>query len=111
MLSTIRKGEIMRTPHYLMQFFEYKHLPGELAQVSKNFWNLADVVDQTLPNNPEKTVALRKLLESKGLRGARKAVSAGHAERIDLAGRAIGKPRGSCPRDSRFDSWSSLLRK
>ena len=50
--------------HYLMQFFEYKHLPEHLQEVSKPFGELAAVVD-SLPDNPEKTTALRKLLEAK----------------------------------------------
>lgn len=52
-------------PNDLMQFFAYEHLPDRLKQVSMNFWNLADVVDQTLPNGAEKTTTLRKLLEAK----------------------------------------------
>jgi ferritin-like protein len=51
-------------PHYLMQFFEYKHLPEHLQPVSKAFADLAATVD-TYPENPEKTTALRKLLEAK----------------------------------------------
>lgn len=49
----------------LLQFFEYEHLPPHLQEVSKPFCELAKVVDANLPSNPEKTVALRKLLESK----------------------------------------------
>lgn len=50
---------------YLLQFFEYAHLPPHLQEVSKPFHDLAHSLDKTLPNNPEKTVMLRKLLESK----------------------------------------------
>jgi len=49
----------------LMQFFEYKHLPTHLQEVSKPFCELAEHINTSLPDNPEKTVALRKLLESK----------------------------------------------
>ena len=49
----------------LMQFFEYAHLPEHLQEVSKSFGDLAKQIDETLPGNPEKTVALRKLLEAK----------------------------------------------
>ena len=49
----------------LMQYFEYAHLPDRLQNVSKPFGELAKQIDDTLPNNPEKTVALRKLLEAK----------------------------------------------
>lgn len=51
--------------HYLMQFFEYKHLPESLQNVSKNFFTLACYICENLPENPEKTTALRKLLEAK----------------------------------------------
>jgi hypothetical protein len=50
---------------YLLQFFAYSHLPEKLQAVSKPFGTLADFIDSTLPNNPEKSTALRKLLEAK----------------------------------------------
>lgn len=49
----------------IMQFFAYSHLPEHLQAVSKPFGDLAQVIVETLPRNPERTVALRKLLESK----------------------------------------------
>ncbi len=62
----------------ILQFFAYGHLPPHLAQVSKPFCDLAhaivkgDNVPESgtitigyLPRNPERTVALRKLLEAK----------------------------------------------
>ena len=49
----------------MMQFFEYQHLPEHLATVSKPFCELAQTLVLTLPPNPERTVALRKLLEAK----------------------------------------------
>ena len=52
-------------PHYLLQFFEYGHLPEKLQPASRPFWVTAQSVDQNSPNNPEKTTALRKLLEAK----------------------------------------------
>lgn len=51
--------------HYLMQFFSYTHLPAELQEVSRPFSELAFSVDTFLPENAEKTTALRKLLEAK----------------------------------------------
>lgn len=51
--------------HSLLQFFTYSHLPDELQEVSKPFCDLATQIDTILPNNAEKTTALRKLLESK----------------------------------------------
>jgi hypothetical protein len=49
----------------LMQFFAYAHLPAHLQLVSKPFCDLARAIVETVPWNPERTVALRKLLESK----------------------------------------------
>lgn len=50
---------------FLLQFFVYDHLPPRLAAVSKPFGDLANQIVDTLPRNPERTVALRKLLEAK----------------------------------------------
>lgn len=53
---------------HIMQFFTYEHLPPHLKKVSAPFCELAKslVVEGTgLPRNPERTVALRKLLEAK----------------------------------------------
>lgn len=59
----------------ILQFFEYKHLPPHLQAVSREFYDLAHrIVDgegegtlavPPIPRNPERTVALRKLLEAK----------------------------------------------
>lgn len=49
----------------IIQFFRYEHLPPHLREVSKSFRWIADVVLATVPRNPERTVALRKLLEAK----------------------------------------------
>lgn len=49
----------------MLQFFRFDHLPEALAAVSKPFANLAQHIVTTLPQNPERTVALRKLLEAK----------------------------------------------
>jgi ferritin-like protein len=51
--------------HYLLQFFAYEHLREDLQHVSKPFGDLARELAATLPENPERTTALRKLLEAK----------------------------------------------
>lgn len=51
--------------HYLLQFFKYDHLPANLQEISKPYCLIAQQQDLILPDNPEKTVALRKLLEAK----------------------------------------------
>lgn len=64
---------------HILQFFKYDHLPPHLQMVSKPFCDLAHAIVKgdnvpesgtvtlgpPLPRNPERTVALRKLLESK----------------------------------------------
>jgi len=52
-------------PESIMQFFQFAHLPPHLQEISKPFGEMAEWIVQTLPRNPERTVALRKLLESK----------------------------------------------
>lgn len=49
----------------IMQFFAYAHLPLHLQDVSRPFSELATDILNGLPRNPERTVALRKLLEAK----------------------------------------------
>lgn len=49
----------------ILQFFAYEHLREDLKSVSRPFGDMAEQIVATLPRNPERTVALRKLLESK----------------------------------------------
>jgi hypothetical protein len=49
----------------ILQFFGYAHLPEGLQAVSRPFASMADHLVATVPRNPERTVALRKLLEAK----------------------------------------------
>lgn len=49
----------------ILQFFSYEHLPANLQNVSRPFCELAHNLVVILPRNPERTIALRKLLESK----------------------------------------------
>lgn len=55
----------MPKEHYMLQFFAYEHLPASLRMVSQPFGLLAKSIDADLPDNPEKTTSLRKLLEAK----------------------------------------------
>jgi hypothetical protein len=50
---------------HIEQFFDYAHLPADKQAVSKLFGDLAKQIVETIPRNPERTVALRKLLEAK----------------------------------------------
>lgn len=50
---------------HLIQFFAYSHLPPHMQEVSKDFYELAIKLYDTLPSNPESIMAMRKLLEAK----------------------------------------------
>lgn len=49
----------------MLQFFAFAHLPSHLQATSKQFHDVAVWTVNVLPRNPERTVALRKLLEAK----------------------------------------------
>lgn len=49
----------------IMKYFEYRHLPGSLQGTSKAIGDLATKMDNELPDGPEKSAGLRKLLEAK----------------------------------------------
>jgi hypothetical protein len=53
------------TQEHIMQFFASAHLPPNLRAVSDQFALVAQSIVASLPRNPERTVALRKLLEAK----------------------------------------------
>jgi hypothetical protein len=53
----------------IMKYFAYQHayqhLPDKLQGVSKPFFDLAWTMDAAMPDSPEKSAGLRKLLEAK----------------------------------------------
>lgn len=51
--------------NHIMKYFEYAHLPEHLQEVSKPIGELAKTMDASLPDGPEKSAGLRKLLEAK----------------------------------------------
>jgi len=55
----------VRKKSEILKYFEYKHLPERLQQVSYEFYVLAQAMDEHLPTCEEKQVTLRKLLEAK----------------------------------------------
>lgn len=52
-------------PNPIMKFFAYEHLPERLRGVSAEVCEVARRMDATLPDGPEKSAGLRKLLEAK----------------------------------------------
>lgn len=49
----------------ILKYFAYKHLPEKLQGTSQRFMGLALHIVADIPRSAERTVALRKLLESK----------------------------------------------
>lgn len=49
----------------ILRYFHFAHLPPNLQAISGPFCHMAETLVTTLPRNPERTVALRKLLEAK----------------------------------------------
>lgn len=61
--EALKLGSIDNEP--MLQFFRYDHLPKDMQDISKPFGDLAMSVVLSLPRNPERSAALRKLLEAK----------------------------------------------
>lgn len=53
----------MKSP--IMKYFAYEHLPVVLQEISRPIHALAEKMDARLPDGPEKSAGLRKLLEAK----------------------------------------------
>jgi hypothetical protein len=49
----------------MLQFFGFAHLREDLKAISEPFHDHAFRIVETLPRNPERSAALRKLLEAK----------------------------------------------
>lgn len=49
----------------IMKFFDFKHLPEKLQEISLPFYNIAHTLNIQLPDGLEKSTGLRKLLEAK----------------------------------------------
>ncbi len=49
----------------IMKYFEFSHLPERLQKISKPFHALAENLNNNIPDGPEKSAGLRKLLEAK----------------------------------------------
>lgn len=55
----------MEPTERMLKWFEYEHLPPHLQKASKPFCELAFMLTDLAIPGPERTVALRKLLEAK----------------------------------------------
>jgi len=52
-------------PTTTIKYFDYQHLPAALQKISEPFYNLAHEMEEKLPDGPEKSAGMRKLLEAK----------------------------------------------
>jgi hypothetical protein len=84
----------------ILRYFHYSHLPPTLRTVSAPFCALASLIVETLPQNAERTVALRKLLEAKDA-----------AVRANVTGRAQRRRPFSTGFRSSTRNWPTRLRK
>lgn len=55
----------MSPSQQLLRHFAHNHLPGPLSEISAHCSRLAWLMESNLPDGPEKTAGLRKLLEAK----------------------------------------------
>lgn len=62
---TVEMIIMLETEDRMLQWFKYAHLPEHLQEISRPFHELATRIVETVPAGPERTVALRKLLEAK----------------------------------------------
>lgn len=49
----------------LLQFFDYFHLPPQLQAISMTFWEVAHNLVVQVPRNPQRDLALQRLIEAK----------------------------------------------
>jgi hypothetical protein len=52
-------------PSTVIKYFAFAHLPAHLQTVSKPLGELAEQLEAMLPDGPEKSAGMRKLLEAK----------------------------------------------
>jgi hypothetical protein len=64
-MEVVKGFERKLMKEHILQFFEFGHLSPAMQDVSRPFCELAHSLVEKLPRNPERTVALRKLLEAK----------------------------------------------
>lgn len=66
MPSEQAQSEVAEVPkERMMKWFEFAHLPPHLQAVSSKFFDVACSLVALVDPGPERTVALRKLLEAK----------------------------------------------
>ena len=56
---------VLSEPHELMRYFSYNHLDGDMRDVSEEFHELAEKLDEWLKDGSWKDMALEHLLIAK----------------------------------------------
>lgn len=67
-LKRMNDEQVKKELHHeerMLKWFAFEHLPQHLQGVSASFWEVASDLCATVQAGPERTVALRKLLEAK----------------------------------------------
>jgi hypothetical protein len=59
------KGKELDMPSTKLKWFQFTHLPEKLQPVSAACFLLAKQMEESLPDGPEKSAGMRKLLEAK----------------------------------------------
>jgi hypothetical protein len=60
-----QESDASKPEERMLKWFEWSHLPPHLQEVSKPFSGLAKIIASDIEPGPERTAALRKLLEAK----------------------------------------------
>lgn len=63
--SEIEKKPDRQVQEFLLQFFEYEDQPPAIRKIARPFAELAHRIATELPRNPERTTALRDLMNSR----------------------------------------------
>ena len=64
-MTEFQGSDVEKPDDRMEKWFAFAHLPGDLQHTSREFWGTMNYLIEHLDPGPERTVALRKLLESK----------------------------------------------
>ncbi|WP_200836572.1 hypothetical protein [Roseiconus lacunae] len=80
----------------MLDWFKYAHLPDTLREASPPFGELAEMICDSIEPGPERTVALRKLLEAKDAAVRAKLKPGGGDREISTSTGAMRLPKTRC---------------
>lgn len=64
-IANLGRTSIKAMDNPILRFFRYEHLPLNLQERLKEFYQFAHHINKGLPESAEKSAGLRKLLEAK----------------------------------------------